>query len=239
MEPIANLEQMTRMWACEWFTGHWDGYSQFITNNYYLHSDASGRFSMMPWGTDQTFTWANRFDESGDHFIFNNCMRDPIGRAMYTDALQEIAAIWEDLELESRADEIYQLVSSESWGVHDVKNFISARLNEHNAWIAKFPKPPASLTIRKSKPRVEGQTVKVYWEMGKGNGKSKSAKSERCAVEYRSTTTPWTRINVKNDEEYVTLKNLPAGSYTVRIRAIGKHGDSLPLTRTFVVEEIK
>ena len=239
MEPIANLEQMTRMWACEWFTGHWDGYSQFITNNYYLHSDASGRFSMMPWGTDQTFTWANRFDESGDHFIFNNCMRDPIGRAMYTDALQEIAAIWEDLELESRADEIYQLVSSESGGVHDVKNFISARLNEHNAWIAKFPKPPASLTIRKSKPRVEGQTVKVYWEMGKGNGKSKSAKSERCAVEYRSTTIPWTRIVVKNDEEYVTLKNLPAGSYTVRIRTIGKHGDSLPLTRTFVVEEIK
>jgi spore coat protein CotH len=239
MEPIANLEQMTRMWACEWFTGHWDGYSQFITNNYYLHSDASGRFSMMPWGTDQTFTWANRFDESGDHFIFNNCMRDPIGRAMYTDALQEIAAIWEDLELESRADEIYQLVSSESGGVHDVKNFISARLNEHNAWIAKFPKPPASLTIRKSKPRVEGQTIKVYWEMGKGNGKSKSAKSERCAVEYRSTTTPWTRINVKNDEEYVTLKNLPAGSYTVRIRAIGKQGDSLPLTQTFVVEEIK
>ncbi|MBM4185649.1 MAG: hypothetical protein FJ207_15755, partial [Gemmatimonadetes bacterium] len=28
MHPLADLEQMTKMWAGEWFLGHWDGYSQ-------------------------------------------------------------------------------------------------------------------------------------------------------------------------------------------------------------------
>ncbi len=236
MEPIANIEQMTRMWACEWFTGHWDGYSQVITNNYYLHADANGRFSMMPWGTDQTFTWANRFDESGDHFIFNNCMRDPIGRAMYTDALQELAGNWNDLELESRVDEIYQSVVGESWGVDDVKNFVRSRLIEHQKWIAKFPKSPDSLVIKKSKPKAGGQTVKVYWAL---KYKAGDSKDNRFAVEYRSSTISWTRIVAKKGAEFITLQNLPAGTYTVRVRTIGKAGDSLPLTQTVVVEEIK
>ena len=47
---------MTRMWAVERYLGHWDGYT--TKNNYYLVSDPSGRFQMLPWGTDQT--WVER-----------------------------------------------------------------------------------------------------------------------------------------------------------------------------------
>ncbi|HEV7399350.1 MAG TPA: CotH kinase family protein [Solirubrobacterales bacterium] len=54
--PVADLEEMTRMWAVEKYIGHWDGYSgeaaPLKPNNYYLYSDAAGRFQMLPWGTD-------------------------------------------------------------------------------------------------------------------------------------------------------------------------------------------
>ena len=46
------------MWAVEKYIGHWDGYAgdpSTQPNNYYLHSDAAGQFTMLPWGTDQTW----------------------------------------------------------------------------------------------------------------------------------------------------------------------------------------
>jgi hypothetical protein len=43
------------MWAVENFVGHWDGYSGPLNNNYFLRSNTSGKFVMVPWGADQTF----------------------------------------------------------------------------------------------------------------------------------------------------------------------------------------
>ena len=58
MAATADLDEMTRMWAGEQFIGHWDGYSvragSYWPNNYYLHSDDSGRFSMLPSGLDRS-----------------------------------------------------------------------------------------------------------------------------------------------------------------------------------------
>ena len=58
--PTADLAEMTRMWAVEKYIDHWDGYSGhavpgFRPNNYYLYSDPSGRFQMLPWGADQAW----------------------------------------------------------------------------------------------------------------------------------------------------------------------------------------
>ena len=42
---VADLDEMTRMWAVEKYIGHWDGYAgdpPTSPNNYYLHSDAAG-----------------------------------------------------------------------------------------------------------------------------------------------------------------------------------------------------
>ena len=55
LEPFADWRELTSMWAVEHYVGHWDGYSYGVYNNYYLHSDDSGKFSMLPWGTDQTW----------------------------------------------------------------------------------------------------------------------------------------------------------------------------------------
>jgi len=231
MHGVADLEQMTRMWACEWFTGHWDGYSQFITNNYYLHADASGRFTMMPWGTDQTFTWAERFNNSPDHFIFNNCLRDPVGRAMYIDALRAVADQWLAFGLEDLADLAHQSVAQESAGVDDVKWFIRERLAEHLAWAATIPPAPTGLVAR-----IDGSarkpSVELSWDRPRF---AKSVpRSLDHVVEYRQDGAPWTRVD-RASSKSAKLDGLSPGVYTVRVRAVGKVADSLPASVTVVV----
>jgi len=241
MHKVADLEQMTRMWACEWFTGHWDGYSQFITNNYYLHSDRSGRFTMMPWGTDQAFTWADRLNDSPDHFIFNNCLRDPIGKALYFDALHAVADQWLAFGLEDLADQALLSVAGESAGADDVKGFIRARLDEHLAWAATLPAAPSGFSARLEGNR-RNRRVALSWQ--KPVPTDGAPEVLGYAVEYRREALPqpgiWTRLGDADFDDdatriTVTLPKLKSGTYTVRVRAVGHVGDSLPASRTVVV----
>ena len=55
LASVSDRSQLIRMWAVENFVGQWDGYSGPLENNYFLRSNTSGKFVMMPWGTDQTF----------------------------------------------------------------------------------------------------------------------------------------------------------------------------------------
>lgn len=55
MATVTDRSEFIREFAVENFLGHWDGYTGPIINNYYLRDDMSNRFSIMPWGTDQTF----------------------------------------------------------------------------------------------------------------------------------------------------------------------------------------
>jgi hypothetical protein len=77
--PVADLDEMTRMWAVEKYSGQWDGYSgrtgEKQPNNYYLYSDPAGRFQMFPWGTDETWGEHIGFEASGGA-LFNGCLAD-------------------------------------------------------------------------------------------------------------------------------------------------------------------
>lgn len=96
VDPYADLIEMTRLWAVEKYIDHWDGYSGhaipgFRPNNYYLYSDPSGRFQMLPWGTDQAwvFTEGERevtFDGEGG-VLFNKCLEDEACFRLYWEAL--------------------------------------------------------------------------------------------------------------------------------------------------------
>lgn len=99
---VADLEQMTTMWAVERYIGHWDGYSgdsSVQPNNYFLHSDVSGRFSMLPWGTDQTFGRRLPFvDVHG--VLFTQCLADETCGSMYRSAVERLPALTAGLELD-------------------------------------------------------------------------------------------------------------------------------------------
>ncbi|NUN14146.1 MAG: CotH kinase family protein [Myxococcales bacterium] len=90
METVADMEQMMRVWAIEQFIGHWDGYAPTI-NNYYVHSDQDGIFSMLPWGTDQTFSsWLDY--HSGKGYLFARCMQIGTCRMQYDLVLSAFAS---------------------------------------------------------------------------------------------------------------------------------------------------
>jgi len=61
---------LVKMFAVDNFIGHWDGYSGPIINNYYLRSNSKGVFTMLPWGTDQTFGENRQTPELLDTYTF-------------------------------------------------------------------------------------------------------------------------------------------------------------------------
>ena len=228
MHPIADLEQMTKMWAAEWSLGHWDGYSQHITNNYYLHADGSGRFTMMPWGTDQAFQWSDRYNDSGDHHLFNGCIADPICGGMYVDALAFIESKWNGWRLDRRADTVYRVVAAESGGVAGIKAFVATRDDEHRAWIATLPRIPSSLSTSTSRSRP-GE-IRVSWRRP-----SLAVPITGYAVEYRTGTGAWTRTTTAASTTSLMLTGLPAGSYTVRVRSLSDSLQSPSVSRSVTV----
>jgi hypothetical protein len=155
MAAVADLAEMTRIWAVERYIGHWDGYAgrnaPFRPNNYYLHSLDSGVFEMMPWGTDQTWVVPLDFDEPAGGVLFNNCLDDPSCAALYESALGAVAAVIPGLELDQRARCTAELLAP--WqqledpsrretdaaeiaeGVADARTFISLRPGELADWL--------------------------------------------------------------------------------------------------------
>ncbi len=100
--PVADLDELTRMWAVEKYIGHRDGYVG-NHNNYYLHSDTAGRFSMIPWGTDQA--WTERLPFGSDYArgrMFTSCLADSACEATYRSALDDVRASISGLNLEER-----------------------------------------------------------------------------------------------------------------------------------------
>jgi len=90
--PFADLAEMTRMWAVEKYVGQRDGYasgeSPFQPNNYYLYSDPTGKFQMIPWGTDETWQAGNHLAFGQGHgLLFTHCLADAECAAAYRESV--------------------------------------------------------------------------------------------------------------------------------------------------------
>ncbi|MDX6698764.1 MAG: hypothetical protein QOE65_2161 [Solirubrobacteraceae bacterium] len=104
MAAVADLTEMRRMWAVERYIGHVDGYSgqtgAKLPNNYYLHSDSGGRFSQLPWGTDQTWSRRIAFDGPAQGVLYARCRSDAECAAAYREAVRDSAATIGGLDLD-------------------------------------------------------------------------------------------------------------------------------------------
>ena len=129
--------------------------SQYSPNNYFLHSDASGRFSMLPWGTDQTwstFPFATA-STTASALMFTKCLADPTCAVLYGDAVAKVASTIPALDLDELADATAELLRS--WQGMDprkeqtlaqiddavavVHDFIAARPAQAAAWLSQRP----------------------------------------------------------------------------------------------------
>jgi len=87
---------------------HWDGYT--TRNNYRLYRDpTTGRFQIIPWGTDQTFVNLYYYPWSGYGRLFTFCLENPSCSDRYDARLVEVAEVMKDLGLADKAADL------ESW----------------------------------------------------------------------------------------------------------------------------
>jgi hypothetical protein len=115
MAATADLAEMTRMWAGEQYIGHWDGYSirpgATWPNNYYLYSDKTGRFSMLPTGIDQTFTEAHPFPAEGRGVLITRCRGDAACLADFGSHLGDVSAAADAMPVGDRLNAIAATVA--------------------------------------------------------------------------------------------------------------------------------
>lgn len=94
-----RFTDVARTWAASQYLAHWDGYAG-AANNYYLHSDDDGIFSLIPSGLDQSLgdpTYdlkSGQSPYSNQGLLFARCRSLPACDASLDDAL---AALKEDL----------------------------------------------------------------------------------------------------------------------------------------------
>jgi hypothetical protein len=172
--PSADLAEMTKMWAVEKYIDHWDGYSGHADqeqvekherpNNYYLYSELTGRFQMLPWGTDQA--WIRTigvgtpgrevtFDGPGG-VLFNKCLEDDQCFRAYWRAVRDVRlaignldpaalaesstallAPWQEEEIEhGRFEYDAEEIKESDTGVDATLEFIAGRSAEAYAWLA-------------------------------------------------------------------------------------------------------
>jgi hypothetical protein len=188
----ADLGEMTRMWAIERFVAHWDGYAGHAEtnerpNNYYLFSDASGRFQMLPWGTDQTWDLNLEiphrivsFDSEGG-LMFNECLADEDCFRQYWEALGDVTDAVEAMEADSflgdaaamlapwqeREREIGRAESSAAEvtaAVDEAAAFIANRADEAREWLAENEPPPEEGEPGEEELPVDGAPIKTPTE---------------------------------------------------------------------------
>ncbi len=162
MAAVADLDEMTQMWAVERYLGHWDGYAglgdHLKPNNYYLHSGDSGAdagvFRMLPWGTDQTWVYPLDFGHQGG-LLLDRCLADASCTTMYRAALIEAwdsilaldldaralelaatVAPWQALEVAPRRE---YLPADMAAAVESTRAFIVDRPDELAEWLARPP----------------------------------------------------------------------------------------------------
>ncbi|HEX8205752.1 MAG TPA: CotH kinase family protein [Solirubrobacteraceae bacterium] len=157
IDEAADLERLTRFWAVEKYIGHADGYAEHSQpNNYYLHSDAAGRFTMLPWGTDQTWSARMAYGDPGGR-MFDACLSHRRCRAMYLEAVEEVRSTLGALDLAGLATDTAALLRP--WqeadprrehslgeieaGIEELQAFLAARPGDA-VWSTGIGRPPAA-----------------------------------------------------------------------------------------------
>ncbi len=165
VDGLADLEEMTRMWAVERYIGHWDGYGGWEgalqPNNYYLYSDPNGEFQMFPWGTDMTWKEHLSFD-GGASLLFDECIADPICEGLYRESLLAVQEAVAPLDLDALAASTASLLapwqqlgaSREVHGLGKIeervgatREFIAQRPGELVRWLSGESQTSSSLAV--------------------------------------------------------------------------------------------
>lgn len=128
LERAVDLDEVLTEQAVEAILLHWDGYE--TANNYRVYHDpTSGQFSMIPWGTDQTFVdqWFGPYDGYGR--ILQFCLANAACAARYDEILLRTADAFEAFDFTERLNGMLAMLEADiatdprkEWGT-DLRQF--------------------------------------------------------------------------------------------------------------------
>ncbi len=185
--PVADLNEMTRMWAVEKYIGQWDGYAgmeaTWLPNNYYLYSDPNGVFQMLPWGNDESLQQEYHLPFDGPAgLMFDRCLADAACRALYRQSVAAVRDAIATMNLDALAVKSAALLAPwqamedvqstrEEWeleeiadGVAETRAFLASRPAEAAAWLggeAEQGGQPAGLPSAAAQPDKSRPTQSV------------------------------------------------------------------------------
>lgn len=140
VEALVDLDRFLTLRAIEAVSLHWDGYT--TANNYRLYFDPTERsFTMIPWGTDQTFLNEYYGPWSGGGRLFTWCLAWDSCAARYDQKLREMADLMDSLALDDRAEELHDALWSDvasdprkEFGMDTYEAYHVATLAELRTW---------------------------------------------------------------------------------------------------------
>jgi hypothetical protein len=203
MAGVADRGEMVRLWAAEQYLGHWDGYSVTAgsswPNNYYLHGDGTGRFSMLASGLDQTFVRSSPLPGQGGAVLVTRCREDDACRQAFRDALGAVAAAADELEVGTRLAALAAVLApwrgcagreqadDQRWreAVLGTLAFVRARRDDVAAYLgAPAPAPLAELALPGAVrcPLDPEPPAETHTEPAAGGVLAEAAQSSRSAA---------------------------------------------------------
>ena len=196
INQVADMPRVIKLMATDIFMSNWDGYTDAVQNNHFVHFDNKGKFTIIPWGLDQTFTQDPsaelRWDASqpvfrgwSDHrsTLLDHCIEYvPCHTALIREGLN-VSKIATSVQLLNYKNLVAAKINPIISGNPDFHWQSQASLQSQQSWIDTFiPQRQLALTnfLASSSPRPitltlpsivrAGQTIKAtpqaIWEPG-------------------------------------------------------------------------
>jgi hypothetical protein len=144
LDPVLDTTQALHFMAAESALGQGDGYT-WAQNNYYLHSDDDGRFTLLPWGLDQAFDEAKALT-GGKSLLATRCADVPECATAFDEAAADVLDALAATDWSAEVDRLDALVRPycadepmQPWtlaehddGIAAVKALLEARADQAN-----------------------------------------------------------------------------------------------------------
>jgi len=247
-EQIADLRELTAMWAVEIYVGHWDGYATTV-NNYYIHNTESGRITMHPWGLDQTLGsngWGLPFSGQGYYEnLLDKCLTDVVCSGYFSDAVittrNKAVALGLDVKATTVFESIRALIAADSRREFSAEtadayrdatvNFLLDRPGSVDEWYLPVS-PPVS-------PAVSAGAVSALLSWSAPD-LADGVNLGGYLVEYRKARgRTWTALQILDPEATSTrISGLSSGSYEFKVSTISSRGNSAATTAVVGVMQL-
>lgn len=148
---LSNRSAVIKLMATDVFMSNWDGYTDAVKNNHFVHFDKSGKFSIIPWGLDQTFTTDSSADLTWDgsqpifrgwsdrrSTIWEHCLAYPICHSELVKAGIAVSDTATRIDLAGYMAKVAAKVNPVVSGEADFHNTDIGTLQAYQSWIPTF-----------------------------------------------------------------------------------------------------